>query len=451
MDVRPSAVILPRQTQSVATKVVSPWADLPREMQGGCRSLNNCDYAVREPYDRAAPKLSSTEIKNRWVAELRRRKAAEDERQFASRRAESSMLDELVEQRIAPVETVTVFDHRGKYARSVSAPLEEFDARLDKVSSLEVHRRSQIPTSPPRTFTPSAEIADAMGTISFWYPADKQRLRYRVMEEARMAAARGNLVTNGWAERCPPGGEPKKIGNLDRLHLSPEEERRIQEYLEQCEREQAEQQKAEAIETGNSIGGADDEANSATGEEESATKQQNNVNSYLDEKTLSILSERTLPCNPPKMFRPELPATSLPKKLELPRTSIFKNTASPAPPWGRQTEEEERWKKRAQSALNELREQEEKYRNRASGLGTSSALSTNSVGRSILRPILKSDVDRELKVVRDGGMLKRPKQSVVKSVSAETLAFVKTLPRDFGRKGNAAMAPISLPGAASLK
>lgn len=445
MDVRSSAVILSRPTQPITTKMVSPWADLPRELQGGCKSINNCDYMVREPYDRSAPKLTTAEIKARYMGELRRRKAAEDERSFAAKRAESRMLDALVEQRIAPVESTTVFDYRGKFTRSISAPLEEFDAKLDKASALEVQRRMQVPVSPPRSFTPSVEIADAMGTISFWYPADKQRLRFRVMEEARLAAARVDLVGNGWTERCPPGGEAKKTGNIDRLHLSPDEERRIQEYLALCEKEAADKRASAEEEA------ADSNDNDDAADGIDVPKSVDCHHPVIDESHLAILTARVEPCNPPQIFRPELPSTSLPKKLELPRTSIFKTTA-PAPPWGRQAEDEERWKKRAQSALDELYAQEDRYRTRASGGSNAAATPlASSNGRSILRPVLKSDVDRELKIVRDGGMLKRPKESVMKSVSSETLAFVKTLPRDFGRKGNAAMLPVPMPGAASLK
>jgi hypothetical protein len=442
-DVRSSAVILSRPTQPITAKVVSPWADLPKEMQGGIKSIQNCDYVVREAYDRSAPKLTSTEIKARYMTELRRRKVAEDERAFAAKRAESRMLDTLVEQRIAPVDIVTGFDHRGKFTRSISAPIEEFSAKLEKSSVLELQRRSQVPVSPPRSFTPSAEIADAMGAITFWYPADKQRLRFRLMEEARMAAAKVDLVSHGWTERCPPGGEAKKIGNIDRLHLSPDEERRIQEYLDQCNKDAV----AVAAANGDDSSEAGEPSSDAVDAEAAARVPAHPLH-VIDDSMMAILTARVEPCNPPQLFKPELPSTALPKKLELPRTSIFK-TAAPAPPWGRQTDEEDRWKKRAQSALDELRAQEDRYCTRFGSQVATPLASSN--GRSILRPVLKSDVDRELKIVRDGGMLKRPKESVMKSVSSETLAFVKTLPRDFGRKGNTAMQPVPMPGAASLK
>ncbi|CUG05451.1 Hypothetical protein, putative [Bodo saltans] len=320
-DVRSSAVILSRPTQPITTKIVSPWADLPKEMQGGIKSIQNCDYAIRETYDRSAPKLSSIEIKARYMNELRRRKVAEDERSFASKRAESRMLDELVEQRIAPVDSVTVFDHRGKFTRSVSAPLEEFTAKLDKSSALELQRRSQVAVSPPRSFTPTAEIADAMGTITFWYPADKQRLRFRVMEEARMAAAKIDLVNNGWTDRCPPGGEAKKIGNIDRLHLSPEEERRIQEYLEQCgttnDAAKATRGEQEEATTLDAAGG--EASSDGGGDNELLPRAPIVPTNVIDENMMAILTARVEPCNPPQLFKPELPSTALPKRMSLMR------------------------------------------------------------------------------------------------------------------------------------
>lgn len=456
-EVRQSAVIVPRQTGAALyvanppPRIISPWADLPKELQGGFKTINTEDFSEKKPYDpNASLHLTSSELKQRWIQELRRRKEVEDEKMYSSRRADSRMLDELLEKRFSPSEYSTTFDHRGVTTRAASAPIEEFMSKLDQISEREKVRREKVPAPVVHSITPTPQLEREFAGLTFWYPADKQKLRYRLMEEARLAAARMDLTDRGWAPDCTPGGAPKRLGKIG-PKLSPEEERQMEEewkaFLEAQVSREAEQKAHEAS--------LQEEADLSE-EEVSRLMRVNGVppevavsDSIVDAEaalTASLLLEKaTSSFKPPQIFRAELPSSRLPIKLDFPRAKQVYST--PAPPWGRQTEEEERWKKRAQQALADLRLQEE------DAVRGGSSFAQPTPQRSLLRPVTKSDIDRELKVVRDGGLQRRPKQSVVKSMGVETLAFVKSLPKDFGKKaaGPRLMQPVPAPGAASLK
>lgn len=305
-----------------------------------------------------------------------------------------------------------------------------------------------------------------------------------------MKAGRDELQSLGWAVSAKPGGPPKRLGKPHEVGIgcpfgqnevvprSAEEEAAFEEKWRQfCASQKANAERGEEEE--NSAGG---EQQPAADCDPSEAMQRAVINrtmgAPLTEEQLKLFellqdipADRAANCRPDEPYRAELPGNILPTRLQFPPGNLKNGVdVRPAPPWGRQNVDEERWRRRAQYALEELKRMEaEEAATGGNGKSHHFLASTNRILESLtqvggsgaepptsstsvpgdatnsagplrgavgrLRPLVKGDVDRELKVVRDGGLLRRPRESVVKRIGEEAYTFVKSLPKDFGKKG----------------
>jgi hypothetical protein len=281
-------------------------------------------------------------------------------------------------------------------------------------------------------------------------PTQRQRLKYNMLEERRLAQFKETLTSNGWAT----SGVPKALAKAP---LHPENKDSLTDEERACVEQQfaaikaLSQQKAEVRaalvaavkeeqEKESTVDGAvrsqdmlrrqqrrdgRSGAFSSLDGSDALDQQQRAVNAdyYLMASPSPAVSAK-----PAAVFRPELPLSKMPSKEVLESIAPFLDPPKSlvAPPWGRQTALDDRWER---VRVFDSRSKSKKF---------------ETIG--------KLEVDHELRVVRDAGLLRRERQTLLKTLDPKTLEIVRSLPADYGRvqKGSKAMKPPVALGAATL-
>jgi hypothetical protein len=414
----------------------APWADLPHASLGPTTSTVQESYAIKAPIQ---DELSLDELKRSFLRKLRARRKAKEEEAYQAERARGRALMKQIENRYAPRETAVVFSHGGSEVRGVTHDALAAAERLDRLVQKERQRGAESQLSVARSSS-SLDGPDP-SRFQFLDPVQRQRLKYSLLEERRLAQFKDTLTSNGWATSTVPKAIAKTpLFPENKNSLTPEEQAKIEQRfvaLKAISKETAEARAAVVA----------------------AIKEQQRSSASVDEglreadlvRREQLRNGRSTPClagedggsleaplkplrvedpvRPEPVYRPELPLSKLPSRDVLESIAPFLDAPKSlvAPPWGRQTSLDDRWEK---VRVFDSRSQSKKY---------------ETVG--------KLEVDHELKVVRDAGLLRKERQTLLKSLDPKTLEIVRSLPADYGRAHNGSK-PMKQPtklAAASLR
>jgi hypothetical protein len=479
-----------------------PWASVPKSMEDPIVSVAGADYVARTPLPDVPEvppggtlgliKKARSAKEQRVQRRDRTRKLLEDLED--ARRLEIVAQQAKQEEEKAKLgalkEKVKCFTHAGIERRAISAPLpgdsDEEDqelvmrkrtavVRADKPIQgtmglrLPVTQRSLSTMSDSVqvdcTSTTDVDVAlDNLGApqrpSTFWYPKDRQRFKHRTLEEQRLANAQEMLLQQGWAQSTDLGGAPKRTGAPNILAGLPADERdRIEKQL--VEFLAAKQQRDEEARVRYNTMIAKPRPSELRGtvpvlsspfahEDLQPLREQVNdkVREAVDVAAAAaatgtdsdrhpagrvyvrpFMFERPPPFKPLPVYRPELPAARVPEeivRLELPmddEMKKIKGQRGAAPPWGRDSAEDEKW---ARIRINKTTKQVE------------------------VKPLTKREVSTELRLVRDKGLMKRPRQSVAATMTPAQQEFIRSIPSTGPLVAQAAMRPALRPQQASL-
>lgn len=399
----------------------APWAFVPKELEEPVVSLYGTDFVRHKrlnPLDKEP--ISAQEI-------MRRRK-----REIARKREEAREAQELERQRIREEErqkryqpkvqgaVVKVFSHSGVERRCISAPPEVPDEALSPIA----HSTKSIPmiaqTTTMHNPLTGGETGLATGKLEpgkdlrAMYPAERQRLKFAMLEAARLGVGKHVLRENGWAESTEQGGKEKRYGHPERdHHLSPEECAKIEDELQRLKALDAARKEAKKAREQAMLQEAERAVRRASGSEDQ----------HLEHGEATPQPQKATLCKPiAPSFRPELPGAvphgDIPLRAQ---TSIF----SSPPPWGRQTALDDKWQK------------VRVYKSRSKA--------------KVFEPVEKLEVDRELRIVRDQGLMKRERRSLLKTMDPRQIQYIKSLPADFGKESRKAPAAAASKPVAAVK
>jgi hypothetical protein len=372
-------------------------------------------------------------MKKSWIQQLQERKNEMEEKKIESLRSRSRLLDKILEDKFSQGEDIHAPNvPEGYPKRSSSAPLTEIQELLDRRAANERAYRSLVPIAhPSREPVQVDDFGISRTESTYWYPADRQRLRHRMLEEARLEDGRKRLLVDGWETQCPPGPPEKRTSakpsiekhmleeKVNELNRQRQEriEKSQQKYREILERSRPVERRGVIPITSNPI----------------PTEVTDDLSERRQERRTYVVGssqyERPVLFRPEVIYRPELPAVGLPRpevleKLKIPDHLKPKDVAA-APPWGRQTELDDKWQR------------VKVYRSRSQ--------------KTAFEPISKLEVDRELKIVRNWGLLKRNRRPLAKSLEPKKLDLIKSLPKDFVKQGLRSMNPAASLTTATLK
>jgi hypothetical protein len=412
----------------------SPWAVDPKELHEPIVSLYGKDFDIRNNSGKAP--ISAEEL-------ARRSKAMKAELE-AKREKARSALDASYFSRCSPSTaaatpsldgTLKHFDHQGVTRRTISEPLQK------QIEAARVARPSRKPPQAipdicnplmggesifawnPGSVAAAIEMRQKSGEtaksqaesapVAFWYPKDRQLKKHQRLELQRLTEGTSTLVESGWTPSCDFNGREKKTGHPElATSLSPEEQEKVVKQLEtyraelQKKKEERERKRKEELER------------EAEAEAAAAAKKKGNprplsepllqLSDYRGQKSATVDEG---------YYKPELPASRL-SPLEMEKLKRLTLPPDPrrraeviAPPWGRPEAAEDRYEK-----IRVYNSRTKKVRTEFNG---------------------KLEVDRELRVIRDGGLLKREKRSLLKTMDPEQLKYIKSM-------GNEAMRPAKL-------
>lgn len=414
----------------------SPWAALPKACLGETTTTALESFAIRAP---VVQELSLEELKKNFLRKLRTRKEAKEEAAYQVELAHRKVLMQQIESRYAPREEALVFSHSGTAVQPVGHDAKVSADRLDRLVEQERQRGAESQLSVAR----SSSSLDGPDPTKYMYldPVQRQRLKYSVMEERRLAQFKETLTSNGWTTSNVPRAQAKTPHFPENKNtLTDEEKAKIEaqfEALKFAAKEAADVRaakfaamKVEADALGDAhLSDADLMRRQHERGRSSATP---DVMVAAEERDTAAaaaagpLYPRELPMKPEAVYRPELPLSKLPSKEVLDSIAPFLDQPRSlvAPPWGRQTSLDDKWEK---VRVFDSRAQSKKF---------------ETIG--------KLEVDHELRVVRDHGLLRRERQMLLKALDPKTLEIIKGLPADYGRvqKSSKPMKPMgSLPAA----
>jgi len=466
----------------------APWASVPKALEPKIVSVAGADYVERPPVKEVPEDLDGAGTTG-LLQKVRREKEQRVRRQEHNRQlleqieAERKKVDESLaakeaeeQQKLGALgDTVKCYNHKGMARRALSAPIpgdsDEEDQELvmrrrravvreEKPIAGTMGLRIPVPRR-SRTTTPGCDGAtdDGAGPESvvdidittdarapqrpsaFWYPQDRQRLKHRALEEQRLAQQQQALLQSGWAQSTDIGGAAKKIGGQHVLAGLPPDrreqiEKQAQEFLAAKEqrdrdartryntlvakprpselrgtvpvttapfaheevaplREQVRDDAREAVDV------AAASATPAPGAESATTHPEGRV--YVR----PFMFERPPPFKPLPVYRPELPAARPPEELvrmELPmdeQTKALQGKRGAAPPWGRETADDAKWAKVHAAKPAVVKEP---------------------------KPLSKKEVTKEMRLIRDKGLMKKPRRAAASTMTPAQQQFIRSIP-----------------------
>ena len=390
---------------------VPPWADLPQACLGRPNSTVQEDF---QTHKKITSEHSLDEIKRKFMQKLRQRREASEDEAYRIEVERRKELSRQIDEKFAPKEVSTVFSFEGvKVQRAADEHIHRAQ-RLELLVAKEKERGFAAQASVQR----SSSSLDGPDPTRYAYlnPTQRQRLKYNLLEAQRLDQFKSTLTSNGWTESTVPNAAAKMPLHPERkTTLTAEEAEKIEMQLEALKqlREAAATRATAATSSTSGFPAAD---NTSSMEDLHHRQQLRNGRSSGKDDEDPTMSPpkflRALPMKPEALYRPELPLSRLPTQevIDSVAALLDKPKSLVAPPWGRQTLQDDKWER---VRVWDSRSQTKRF---------------ESVG--------KLEVDHELKVVRDGGLLRKERTTLLKSLDPKTLAIVRSLPPSFGRKGN---------------